>query len=199
MSKSSTIIVWWRDAPQSTELIKKDWLSQTCRRLVKFNKTLFFSRVWEREEGQCSLISFCVLWVPLLYLRFNCIICLFLDISERSDDNMMRVSRGVVYWWSHIGGGRVFVSSIIQVNRGWNSYEMPPYCSGGFPRAASFRPDWKWQRAPCAFHLNIDSCFLTLSHVCVHTSARAGWGWLVAVAFWGEFEWWWWEEPHGAF
>lgn len=102
MSKSCSIIVWWRDAPWSSKLIKKDWLSHICWRLGKFNKTLFFLCIWERENGQCSQDCSCVHCVLLLYLRlFNCVICLFLDISECSGDNMMRVSCGVVYLWSH--------------------------------------------------------------------------------------------------
>lgn len=68
MSKSRTIIVWWRDAPRSSELIKKDWLSQTRHGWWNSIKPCF----WEREEGQRSLLRSCVLCVLLLYLRFNC-------------------------------------------------------------------------------------------------------------------------------
>lgn len=128
MSKSSPTLL--SDAPPSSQLIKKEWLSHICRRLGKCNKAPIFFRVWGGEEGRRSRAVYLVscssgwdYWI-VSFVWFM------------SSPSVMRVSRGA----GHTTEEDVFV---YLSNTGKQRPEKTLNASvvlPRFPPAASFRP-----------------------------------------------------------
>lgn len=156
MSRSCSNIVWWRDATWSSNLIKKDRLSHICWRLGKFNKTLFFLCIWEREAGQCSQVCSCVYSVSCSFI-WNYLIVSFVcfSTSPSAPVTTRRGFRAELFIYDHdlhekkkLAAGSSLASSVLP------DFCVLPLAFRFFtaPLARSVRPSTRSMTAPCSLN-----------------------------------------------